>query len=350
MKTIKVPTPRKLPSGNWFIQLSVNGQRISVTEPTEKACIARAMAIKEDLLKPLDRSQKPTLTVAIDRYIEARQNILSPATLRGYRIIQKYRFQSAMNRPVNAYDENGWQKLVNAEAKIVSAKTLQNSWRFISSVLCDELGTRYTIRLPQIVSDPREFLDPEQIPIFVKAICKTKYAVPALMALCSLRRSELLAVKWSDIDLEAGTIQVRGAVVPSEDGKMVLKKENKNRTSRRTVPIMIPQLKELLLNSPRTSEFVVTLNASSVLSGINRVCRQENLPEIGIHGLRHSFASLAYHLNMPEKIAMQIGGWEDDATMKKIYTHIAQKDLAEYSAAMSSYYSSKFTNEITNES
>jgi integrase len=88
------------------------------------------------------------------------------------------------------------------------------------------------------------------------------------------------------------------------------------------------------------------MHPSAILNGINRVCRSAGLPEVGIHGLRHSFASLAYHLNMPEKIAMQIGGWENDATMKKIYTHVAKSDISKYQSIMQTYYQN--TNEITN--
>ena len=347
MKSIKVPTPRKLPSGNWFIQLSVRGQRVSITEPTEKACIARAMAIKQDLLEPVDRSQKPTLTVAIDRYIESRQNVLSPSTIVGYRVIQRNRFKKAMDRPINAYDENDWQRIVNQEAKAVSAKTLQNSWFFVSSVIYDETGKRYNVRLPQIISNERQFLEPDQIPIFLSAVRGERSEIAALLALCSLRRSELLALTWDKIDLQKGFITVSGAMV-SNGKEMVFKKENKNRSSNRIVPIMIPQLRDALAAADSTAANVISLSPATILRDINRVCRENGLPEVGIHGLRHSFASLAYHLNMPEKIAMRIGGWEDDDTMRKIYTHVAQKDLLTYGNAMTEYYS-KFTNASTNE-
>lgn len=60
-----------------------------------------------------------------------------------------------------------------------------------------------------------------------------------------------------------------------------------------------------------------------------------------MHGLRHSFASLAYHLHMPERIAMEIGGWSDSGTMHKIYTHIAQSDIKRYQAAMGNFYGKK---------
>ena len=351
MKTIKVPTPRKLPSGNWFIQLSVNGQRISVTEPTEKACIARAMAIKQDLLDPVDRSQKPSLTVAIDRYIEARQNVLSPSTVLGYRVIQRNRFQPAMKRSVDAYDEAGWQRLVNIEAKQCSAKTLVNAYRFIASVIYGETGKRYRVQLPHIVSDPRTFLEPEQISVFVEKIAETKYAIPAMLALSSLRQSELLGLTWEQIDFKTGTMKIQGAVVRNENLQYVYKKENKNTSSRRTVPIMIPQLKAALLAADHSTDRVVPMLPNAIRNGINRTCRSAGLPEVGIHGLRHSFASLAYHLGMPEKVAMQIGGWENDATMKKIYTHVAKSDVMKYQNLMADFFSqqSKITNEITNE-
>lgn len=347
MKTIKVPTPRQLPSGSWFIQLSVGGQRISVTEKTEKACIARAMAIKQDLLEPVDRSQKPTLTVAIDRYIESRQNVLSPATIRGYRTIQRSRFTAAMSRPVNAYDEKGWQKLVNQEAKICSPKTLKNAWGFVSSVLREETGNRYSVSLPQVVSEPREYLEPEQIQEFISTVENTKYQIPALLALCSLRRSEIMALTWKDVDLQKGLLHVRGAVVPDENNKMVKKKENKNTTSRRTVPIMIPQLAEALKAVEYKEGDVVRMHPSSAARGVNAICKKAGLPLVGMHGLRHSFASLAYHLKMPEKVAMEIGGWADDATMRRIYTHVAKSDISKYQNAMAAFY--KNTNEITNE-
>ena len=338
MKTIKVPTPRQLPSGNWFLQISLDGRRVSVTEPTEEACIARALALRQDMVEAVDKSSKPTLSAAIDRYIASRQNILSPATIRGYRTIQKHRFQSAMSRPINAYDQNGWQRLVNQEAKIVSAKTLRNAWLFLSSVIHEETGSKFRIQLPQVVSDGRAFLEPEQIDCFLEAIYGSAYELPALLALCSLRRSELIALTWDKIDLATGTMKIHGSMVPDETGAMVLKKENKNRSSRRIVPIMIPRLKELLDAADRSSTYVVTMKPSAILNGINRICAKSNLPPVGMHGLRHSFASLAYHLGMPEKVAMQIGGWENDATMKKIYTHVAKNDILKYQNVMSDYY------------
>lgn len=338
MKKNTVPTPKQLPSGSWRIQLLIDGKRISVTEDTDTACIARAMAIREQMLQPVDKSAKPTLTAAIDRYIEARENILSPSTIRGYRNIQNSRFQNYMKRPVNSCSERDWQRAVNMESKQCSAKTLKNAWGFISSVIHEETGQTYSIALPQIVSEPREFLDPDQIKVFLEYAKGDKYEIPALLALCSLRVSEIIALTWDQIDLDKKLICVKGAVVPNEKNQYVKKKENKNQSSRRTVPIMIPQLLEAMQHSEKKFREVVPYHPNSIRLGVNRICRAGGLPEVGTHGLRHSFASLAYHLQMPEKIAMQIGGWSNDATMRKIYTHVSQKDVISYQNAMSDFY------------
>ena len=79
-----------------------------------------------------------------------------------------------------------------------------------------------------------------------------------------------------------------------------------------------------------------------------KICRENNLPNVGIHGLRHSFASLAYHLQIPEKIAMEIGGWSDYQTMRKIYTHLSSIDRKKAENKMAEFYknANKNANEI----
>ena len=57
-----------------------------------------------------------------------------------------------------------------------------------------------------------------------------------------------------------------------------------------------------------------------------------------MHGLRHSFASLAYHMGIPEMMAAEIGGWKDLGTMLKIYPHLAEQDIAKRSREFTDYF------------
>lgn len=326
---MKIPQPRKLPSGSWFIRVTVGGETYSITKPTKKECEKEAMAVKSGA-KEMKRRNSFTLKQAIDNYIEARENILSPSTIRGYRTIQKARFQTAMSKNIDDISNEQWQRIVNAEAKKCSAKTLKNAWGFVSSVIADTTGKKMSVRLPQVIANDLPFLTAEQIPAFLEAIKGDYCEIALLLGLSGLRRSEIMAVRWEDIDLEAGCIYVHGSAVPDENGKMVYREENKNTSSRRTVPFLLPQLREAVQKADKKGEYAVTCHPGSIWRSSNEACRRAGLPEIGVHGLRRSFASLAYHLDMPEAVTMKAGGWADIYTMRKIYTKISEKDISDH--------------------
>lgn len=334
---MKVPKAQKMSSGNYFIRMRLGGQEITVTRPTEKEAIRAAELLKAEYRsgKKLEAAgENPTLRVAIDRYIEARTNVLSPATIRGYRIIQRNRFQSVMDARIDHV--YSWQTVVNGEARLCSPKTLKNAFLFVRSVLKENGIDTGNVHLPQVLLTPREFLDPDQIRVFLEAVKGRECEMAALLALHSLRRSELLALEKNSVDLAKGTITVKGAVVPDENNRYIKKQTNKNVSSARTVPIMIPRLAELVENAPDGQ--LVTSYANNVGRSINYACKAAGLPEVGVHGLRHSFASLAYHLGLSEKETMEIGGWADHITMHKIYTHVAEKDKLASAQKLLSFY------------
>lgn len=119
-KKIKIPSARQLPSGNWFVQLRIDGQSISITKPTEREAIAQAMAIKEGIIKA-KKTPKNSLTLyaAMEDYISQRENVLSPATIAGYKVIQRNRFKQLHKVKITDIDNARWQRAVNAEAKTI---------------------------------------------------------------------------------------------------------------------------------------------------------------------------------------------------------------------------------------
>lgn len=351
---MNVPKPRKLKSGTWFIQLRLGGESIPVTALSEKECIKQAEYIKSEYRagkrQPKQEAPEklPTLKEAIDSYIASKNNVLSPSTIRGYKVIERTRFKGLMDRSLSDISENNWIQACNEEAAICSAKTLTNSWRFIATVVRHEIKIELpAVTLPQIAPNERPFLDADQIKKFIDATEGNKYRVEMLLALSGLRRSEICGLRWENVDLKNRRILVKGAAVYDEFGKVVQKKENKNRSSTRYVPIMMDELYEALEREKRTDGLVAKCTPNALQKISNRICEKSGLPHVSVHGLRHSFASLAYHLNVPEKVTMQIGGWSDDKTMRKIYTHIAQADVKKYENDFAKFF--KNANENANE-
>lgn len=336
---MKIPTPRRLPSGSYMIQLRLAGESITITRPTARACREEAQLVKAEYCAGKRTMSKCELTPSqcIDRYLASRQNTLSPSTIRFYRTVQKHRFGSVMAVPVSSITD--WQAVVDTEARLCSTKTLRNAFCAIKTAVKAAAGeTLPSVSFGVPVPNERPFLTAEEIPLFVAEAASTKYAVPLLLALSSMRISEIQALDWKDIGPKPDFIRARGAVVFDEHNHYKKKVENKNSTSTRNVPVLIPELKAALERDRQESGPVMPCSQNNLRIACRKICQRAGVTEVTPHGLRHSFASLAYHLGMPEKIAMEIGGWADASTMRKIYTHVAQSDFKRYQDAIGSFY------------
>lgn len=333
---MKVPEPRKLKSGTWFIQLRLGGESIPVSAFTRSDCIKQAQLIKAqhraDAREVKYKTDKTVRDLMTD-YIAALPSDTSPATIRGYEIIKAHRFQSVLDMPPVKID---WQKVIDAEP--VAVKTLKNAWGFTASCLRAAGVPVPDVRLPRGQKKERPFLQPEDVLKVLPLLKGRKYEIPALLALHSLRRSEIMALDYSDIDIKSRTIHVHASAVQNADNKIVRKEQTKTAASTRYVPIMIPQLLDALQRTGKTSGPVWEGTPCALYRTMEDVCAQLGIPNVGAHGLRHSFASLAYHLGMSELEAMEIGGWSDYNTMRNIYTHLAKSDRLKAQNKMAAFY------------
>ena len=64
---MKVPKAKQLPSGNWNVQVMVNGTRVSITAESEPVAIAKAAAVKAGMAKVKKSPKSLSLGEAIDR-------------------------------------------------------------------------------------------------------------------------------------------------------------------------------------------------------------------------------------------------------------------------------------------
>lgn len=325
---MKVPEPRKLKNGTWFAQLRLGGKSITVSARSAKECKAQAAIIKAEYLAGRQPTPKVpssaavmTLKQCVDAYIKRYKKALSPSTIRGYEMTIQTRFKAYHDQLATKID---CQRMLDDEIGEVSEKTLQNAWGLVASSMRDVGIAVPKVKLPKVPVKEIPFLQPEEIKPFCNAVAGTRTEIPALLELHGLRRSEALALDWKDIDLKRKLIHIRGAVVKDSDGKYVKKETNKNRTSTRTIPIMIPQLIDALKAVEDKAGRVVTISGDAMNAGVKRACERAGVTVVTNHGLRHSFASLGYHLGISERQLMQLGGWSDYHTMHKIYIRVSE--------------------------
>lgn len=335
---IKVPAPTQMPSGSWRIVLRAEG--VSVTEPTRERCLARARAIRAGFLEQQKAAAARGLTLreAIDKHIAKRRpRPLSPSTVRGYETIKAHRFPGKIDQPLA--DLSDWQDELADASETLSPKTVSNAWGLVTTVMRENGVAVPRVVLPEkdpLVETP--WLTPTEILRFLPAIKGTGFEVGALLALHSLRRSEIFALTWDHIDLERQRITVAGSVVPDRDGEFVRRAENKSAHSRRVVRIVIPRLAEELARRKAEDLPICDCTIQSLYNGINLVCKKAGLPECGVHGLRRSFVSLGYHLRMSELEVQEIGGWNDAKTVHKHYLRLAQEDRINAENKLDEFY------------
>ena len=133
-------------------------------------------------------------------------------------------------------------------------------------------------------------------------------------------------------------IEIRGAVVRDKENRKIEKAENKTEESARFVALVIPELLQELRAVKEKRGKLVVANENTLLKHSNQICDAAGLPRVGVHGLRHSFASLCYSLEVPELITMRMGGWKNPKIVHEIYTHLSKKDIGKHVDSLREFY------------
>ena len=327
---VNVPKPKRQASGEYVGRVMVDGVRERIKATTEAEYYRRARAIK---LKLVDLKNEPsnfTLDDVIKGYIEKNEPVFSPSTVRGYETIRR-QLQKFTSDKVKSID---WQDLVNQLSAKFAPKTVKNQYGLIVAALKAKKITPPDVKLPQTVKSERPFLEPNDIKLFVSAIRGKRIELTALLALHSLRESEILALTKDSV--KDGIIHVKGAVVPNKENQLVRKQTNKTTDSAREIPIFIPRLAELWGQLETDPQFP---HPSEIRRQLLRVCRRNALPDVTCHGLRHSFCSLAMgEMGWDIKTTQRIGGWASPSVPTQVYTHLCTNRYEDDVKRMENFY------------
>lgn len=325
---MKIPKATKLPSGSWYVNVMVNGQRISITMPTKKDAEREAAALKSGV-KSAQHNIALTVTEAFDRYIDSKSAVLSPATVAGYRRIQKNLLEPIANMPLANLTQEQVQRWVNALAKQgKKPKTVSNAHGLLSAVLASyrqDMTLRTT--LPQKVKPEIAIPSEAELSAIFKAAKGTKYELPILLAVwLGLRASEIRGLKWEDIDGEY--ISVKRAIVQGEAGPV----EKGTKTFSGTRALHLPQYLAALIHAQdHSKEHIVNLSGHAMYNGFERVCEKAGVPHFRFHDLRHMNASVMLAVGVPNKYAQERMGHATDNMLKTVYQHTIQEEQKKYS-------------------
>lgn len=343
---------RKLPSGSWRCQVyshtediiqpdgTVKRKRIykSFTNdnPTAKGKRECEKAAAMWAAGKENRSKNGNITFhqALDNYIEARENILSPRTIMDYRLTQKKYIQSLMGISVENMTQEDIQKAINIEAMHLSPKTVRNIHGLISAVL-KVYRPEFALNtsLPKKKAPDLYIPTDEEVKRLLHAAADSEMELPILLsAFGPMRRGEICAVTMEDVD---GTIiHVCKNMVKTPDNTWIIKAPKSYSGDR-----YIDYPNFVAEKWCGASERLVRLTPNNITDRFRYCLKAAGLPHFRFHDLRHYSASIQHALGIPDSYIMQRGGWGNDGTLKAVYRHALSDRAKEMNKVANEHFS-----------
>ena len=197
------------------------------------------------------------------------------------------------------------------------------------------------VKPPQVRREEMQPLTAEQVKVLFQAAKGDRLeALYVLAVTTGLRQGELLGLRWDDIDLEVGTLQVRRTLTTAKGGPVLSAPKTKG--SRRTVKLSPTALEALRSHLARQLEEIDRVGslwrekglifAAEVGEPLRRqyvtarrfkpLLRRAGLPEIRFHDLRHTCATLLLSENVNPKVVSEMLGHATIAITLDTYSHV----------------------------
>lgn len=310
--------------GYWVQQITIDGKRKVFTAKSKKDLLLKLSAFqKSDLKTPLNKVADEWI-----RDIEARVTF---NTMKGYNAAYKKIVTFWGDTPmedITAQQVTSWLNSFDMAQKTI--KNILLVFRQIYNYAYVNYGVQNNpalhLRSPKGKGKrERDFPSPEDIRI-VNENTDKPFGLMAYMALYTgLRRGELCALTWEDIDFDQKVIRVNKSTYWTDDHVPHIKVP-KTASGERFTPLT-DSLAELLLPLKKRPQDRVfgDLHSYQIDKGMERYRKETGLG-VTLHGLRHGFASILYKNQVDIKTAAYVLGHAQTSTTLEIYTHLMEQD------------------------
>lgn len=339
----------------WYyvIEVRENGKRSRIkkrgfrTQKEAKAAYAEAIntQAKGDLLKP----SKLLYREYLKQYLETKKTTVKSSTLKTYAWLIEYHIIPLLgDHEIGKLSPAHIQKFYNglieqnklASENVQKIHTLINDslkraerWQLVNKNVA-ALVDRARMTKNQI-----QVWDKEQSQTFLWAAREDRLYIAFLLALTTgMRQSEILGLRWADVDIENKTLHIVQAL--SHDGKE-LTTELTTRNAGRKVAIpgeVATTLKKhksrqrgeflILGRSGNNDDLVVSTSLETPVIPRNlmrtfyRLIEKADVPKITFHELRHTHATLLLKENIHQKIVSERLGHADMRITLERYSHL----------------------------
>ena len=329
----------------------------NVLGKTQAECKAKLKkAIEESQILDVSRANEYTVATWLRTWFElyAKPHI-RPSTMNYYhRNIEQHIIPAIGDIPLNKLTTRDLQKLYNdlqsnGRLRKVQRKKepgLSNSTvRGIHMMLHNALDRAVKEKLilsnptenciiPKIEKQEMKILHPDHISAYLDA-AEQRGALPMfyLELVSGLRKGELVALQWSDLDEANCTISVSKQASWDTEGNLILSQPKTGNSIREvSIPqdaVELPKQEHTkhpdnpyMFPSPITGEMYYP---DSIVNLHKKILKDAGLPHIRFHDLRHTFATLALQNGVDVKTVSSMLGHYDAGFTLRTYTHATRQ-------------------------
>jgi integrase len=337
-------TIRRRTDGRWEARLQgADGKRKSLYAETRGELVARLRPLQRDRDLGLPtRSDRLTTGEFLAKWIEgARANVRPTTALRYQGLIRRHLIPRLGRIPLTRLAPHDLASCYAAMTDDgLAPRTAGHAHRVLGRALRDAEGSglvgRNVARLvtaPRVPHQEMKALDADQAHRLLRAAAGDRLEALYLLALSTgAREGELLALRWSDLDLDSGVVRIRRTLLRTPSGLSFA--EPKTATSRRSIPIGRSTVEALRAHRQRQAEerlgelvFANTMggpiNAGELLrSSFYPLLRTAGLPRVRFHDLRHTAATLMLTQGVHPKIVAERLGHSTPMLTLTVYSHV----------------------------
>jgi integrase len=316
-----------------------------------------------------------TVGTWLEQWLRAKEigsKQIRPRTLEHYRLVVKKHIAPAIGqRPLAKLTPSDVERMLGAQLK---AGRSPRSVSHVRAVLRNALSraerdgkvSRNAARLaepPSVPEPDRSSVEAfsERVPAFLRAIEGDRLAAMYTVTLAlGLRIGEVTGLRWSDMDLDAGTLRINKSLqwIRPTGRKHALPHlvDPKTEKSRRVLELSEPLVDtvrqhrarwrdEKLTLGPRslnewdlafTGPLGEPLNPRAISEQLRSILARAGLPRIRFHDLRHANASLMLSAHVPMEMLSRLLGHSNPTTTRNIYAHVLKPLVDEAKRAQAS--------------
>jgi len=346
---------RRKSDGKWVASITLDdGKRKVLYGNTKKEVTEKLIKIRSQQQQGmLPTDAKTKLSDYIEGWLESYKRCVRPNShQRACEIMRLHVLPTLGNIQLDKLTPQHLDKLYKKLLETLSPTTVQSIHNTIHKALSDAVKQGILLmNVSERVEAPRKdeyearVFTEEETEKFLKAIKNHSLYVLLLIDLSTgMRRGEIVGLKWSDLDLKKGIVQVRRAIVrrPTDLGGGYAEAPLKTKKSRRS--IMLPPYIITVLAHYREQQIALVQQANQtwdeqrwlfckpdgshlnpqhdVYEAFKDLLQQAGLPDIRFHDLRHTAATTHLGMMTNPKIVQEILGHSNISITMDAYSHV----------------------------